>query len=49
MEELGLIVQYPVLNLDEWEIQRENTVLNRKFGERAFGAMCGGEVVGQRG
>ena len=48
MEELGLIEQSPVLRLDEWEIPRENIVLNRKIGEGAFGAVCGGEVIGIR-
>ena len=41
--------QSPVLHLDEWEIPRENIVLNRKLGEGAFGAVCGGEVIGLRG
>ena len=36
----------PILHLDEWEIPRENIVLNRKLGEGAFGAVCGGEVMG---
>ena len=36
----------PVLRLDEWEIPRESIVLNRKLGEGAFGAVCGGEVIG---
>jgi len=49
MEELGLMEQSPVLHLDEWEIPRENIVLNRKLGEGAFGAVCGGEVIGLRG
>lgn len=48
MEELGLIEQSSVLRLDEWEIPRENIVLNRKIGEGAFGAVCGGEVIGIR-
>ena len=48
-EELGLMEQSPVLHLDEWEIPRENIVLNRKLGEGAFGAVCGGEVIGLRG
>lgn len=38
--------QSPILHLDEWEIPRENIVLNRKLGEGAFGAVCGGEVMG---
>ena len=46
MEELGLMEQSPVLRLDEWEIPRESIVLNRKLGEGAFGAVCGGEVIG---
>ncbi|CAH3138826.1 unnamed protein product [Porites lobata] len=46
MEELGLMEQSPILHLDEWEIPRENIVLNRKLGEGAFGAVCGGEVMG---
>ena len=41
--------QSPELLLDEWEIPRENIVLNRKLGEGAFGAVCGGEVIGLRG
>ena len=41
--------QSPVINLDEREIPRGNIVLNRKLGEGAFGALCGGEVVGLRG
>ena len=49
MEELGLMEQSPVLHLDEWEIPRENIVLNRRLGEGAFGAVCGGEVLGLRG
>ena len=49
MEELGLMEQSPVLHLDEWEIPREHIVLNRKLGEGAFGAVCGGEVVGLMG
>ena len=49
MEELGLMEQSPVLYLDEWEIPRENIILNRKLGEKAFGAVCGGEVIGLRG
>ena len=48
MEELGLMEQSPVLHLDEWEIPRESIVLNRKLGEGAFGAVCGGEVIGLR-
>lgn len=48
MEELGLMEQSPVLHLDEWEIHRESIVLNRKLGEGAFGAVCGGEVIGLR-
>ena len=46
MEELGLMEHSPVLRLDEWEIPRESIVLNRKLGEGAFGAVCGGEVIG---
>ncbi|XP_068721735.1 uncharacterized protein [Montipora capricornis] len=45
MEELGLM-EHSVLHLDEWEIPRENIVINRKLGEGAFGAVCGGEVIG---
>ena len=48
MEELGLMEQSPVLHLDEWEIPRKNIVLNRRLGEGAFGAVCGGEVIGLR-
>lgn len=36
-----------VLHLDEWEIPRDNIVLNRKLGEGAFGAVFGGEVIDQ--
>lgn len=46
MEELGLKEHSSVLHLDEWEIPRDNIVLNRKLGEGAFGAVCGGEVIG---
>ena len=49
MEELGLMEQSPILHLDEWEIPRDNIVLNRKLGEGAFGAVCGGEVIGVGG
>ena len=39
-------MEHSVLHLDEWEIPRENIVINRKLGEGAFGAVCGGEVIG---
>ena len=29
--------------LDEWEIDRESVVINRKLGEGAFGMVYGGE------
>ena len=32
-----------VLTLDEWEIDRECVVINRKLGEGAFGMVYGGE------
>ena len=43
MRELGLVDPMSVLTLDEWEIERENIVMNRKLGEGAFGMVYGGE------
>ena len=34
-----------LLTLDEWEMPRENVVLNRKLGEGAFGTVYGGEAL----
>ncbi|XP_032231213.2 receptor-type guanylate cyclase gcy-2-like [Nematostella vectensis] len=48
MEELGLMDRSPVLQLDQWEILRENVVLYRKLGEGAFGTVFGGEAKGIR-
>lgn len=45
MKELGLLSQdFSCLSLDEWEIRRDNVVLNRKLGEGAFGTVFGGET-----
>lgn len=46
MEELGLMEQSAVMQLDEWEIPRDNVMLNRKLGEGAFGTVFGGEAMG---
>ena len=43
MRSLGLIDPMSVLTLDEWEIDRESVVINRKLGEGAFGMVYGGE------
>ena len=43
MRALGLIDPMSVLTLDEWEIDRESVVINRKLGEGAFGMVYGGE------
>ena len=43
MRALGLIDPMSVLTLDEWEIDRECVVINRKIGEGAFGMVYGGE------
>ncbi|XP_046552230.1 guanylate cyclase D-like [Haliotis rubra] len=47
MKELGLLSpDYShCLSLDDWEIPKENVVLNRKLGEGAFGTVYGGEAV----
>lgn len=46
MKELGLLSPdfSKYLSLDEWELQRENIILNRKLGEGAFGTVFGGEA-----
>ncbi|XP_074645062.1 uncharacterized protein LOC141914425 [Tubulanus polymorphus] len=45
MEELGLLnAKFDWMTLDEWEMQREKVVLNRKLGEGAFGTVYGGEA-----
>lgn len=45
MEELGLFSQdISWLCLDQWEVPRNNVVLNRKLGEGAFGTVFGGEA-----
>lgn len=46
MEELGLMYQSPIMQLDDWEVPREDVVLNRKLGEGAFGTVFGGEAKG---
>lgn len=46
MEELGLMYQSPIMQLDDWEVSREDVVLNRKLGEGAFGTVFGGEAKG---
>ena len=43
MRALGLMDPMSVLTLDEWEIDRECVVINRKLGEGAFGMVYGGE------
>ncbi|XP_077982551.1 uncharacterized protein LOC144437483 [Glandiceps talaboti] len=46
MRELSLMqMNAGYLALDEWEIPRENIVLNRKLGEGAFGTVYGGEAL----
>ena len=45
MRELGLVDPMSVLALDEWEVEREHIVMNRKLGEGAFGMVYGGEMV----
>ncbi|XP_072021432.1 uncharacterized protein [Amphiura filiformis] len=47
MKELGLLGLGgdALLTLDEWEMPRENVVLNRKLGEGAFGTVYGGEAL----
>lgn len=34
-----------LLALDEWEVEREKIVMNRKLGEGAFGMVYGGEMA----
>ncbi|ESN92248.1 hypothetical protein HELRODRAFT_133578, partial [Helobdella robusta] len=34
---------------DQWEIPRDDVILNRKLGEGAFGTVFGGEMVGESG
>lgn len=36
-----------LLALDEWEVDREKIVMNRKLGEGAFGMVYGGEMGDQ--
>ena len=45
MQELGLLSDTSWLCLDQWEIQRDHVVLNRKLGEGAFGTVYGGEAL----
>ncbi|KAK3589102.1 hypothetical protein CHS0354_017444 [Potamilus streckersoni] len=47
MKELGLLSSdySQCFSLDEWEVSRENVVLNRKLGEGAFGTVYGGEAI----
>ena len=47
MRELGLVDPMSLLALDEWEVERENIVMNRKLGEGAFGMVYGGEMGDQ--
>lgn len=45
MKELGLMnAANNMITLDQWEIQRDCVVINRKIGEGAFGKVYGGEV-----
>lgn len=46
MKELGLLTSdfQPGFSLDDWEVRKENVVLNRKLGEGAFGTVYGGEA-----
>ncbi len=45
-----LAPDYPhCLSLDDWEVQREKVVLNRKLGEGAFGTVYGGEAIIESG
>ena len=44
MRELGLVDPMSLLALDEWEVEREKIVMNRKLGEGAFGMVYGGEM-----
>ena len=44
MKALGLFDPLKALSLDEWEIEREAVVTNRKLGEGAFGMVYGGEA-----
>ncbi|XP_070575709.1 uncharacterized protein [Ptychodera flava] len=45
MRELGLMLNEGFLSMDDWEMPRENIVLNRKLGEGAFGTVYGGEAM----
>ena len=38
-----------LLALDEWEVEREKIVMNRKLGEGAFGMVYGGEMGDDHG
>ena len=44
MEELGLLQDHGCMSLDQWEMARDQVVLNRKLGEGAFGTVYGGEA-----
>ena len=44
MKSLGLFDPLKALSLDEWEVEREAVVTNRKLGEGAFGMVYGGEA-----
>ena len=44
MKALGLFDPLKALSLDEWEVEREAVVTNRKLGEGAFGMVYGGEA-----
>ena len=44
MRELGLLDPLATLALDEWEVEREHVIINRKLGEGAFGMVYGGEM-----
>ena len=48
MNGLGILgTGHPCLQLDDWEIPRENIVINRKLGEGAFGKYLSSWVDGQ--
>ena len=44
MRELGLLDPLATLALDQWEIERDSVIINRKLGEGAFGMVYGGEL-----
>ena len=44
LRELGLTNEME-LRLDEWEVKREDVVMNRRLGEGAFGTVYGGEAM----